>query len=226
MYEQVFIFTTEGGLVDVFRIDSEGKWVENLEKAPLPEWTLLKDDMCPDCIYKREGHVYCKGAIGLYSAVNSFSNIKSITRVTLTTITSKGNVISRCATAPEGLSILFLSCLVFSGCYRFAQFKWAWDYYRMQQNHVDMFFTLFSSFVTREFIRNEAPDRLLVGTNVIDEFIIIYRSLKTIVKRVRKASKEDANLNALVRLTNMAHIFQMNYEEYIENFRDAILSEQ
>ena len=223
MYEQVFISTTEDGVVDVFKIDSGLNWIAKFEQTPPPGWTILENDMCSDCKYAGSTTKYCKAAIGLYSAVKSFSNIKSITRITLTTITTKGSVSSRCATAQEGLSILFFSCLVFSGCYRFNQFKWAWDYYRIQKSHTDMFFTLFSSYITKRFILGGINQENTLSSEIMQEFKLVYNSLRKIVRRVRKASEEDANLNALVRLASMTHLFQMSYEDYIKDLKQSII---
>ncbi len=223
MFEQVFISTTEDGIVDVFRIDSTSKWIASLEDKPLPGWTRLENDMCEDCIYAKTGQKYCKAAIGLHAAVKSFSNIKSIARITLTTITTNGNVLSRCATAQEGLSVLFFSCLVFSGCYKFAQFKWSWNYYTTQQTHEDMFFTLMSSYITKEFLLGSATNVEIKSANILLEFKSIYYSLIRIIERVRKASEKDANMNALVRLASMTNILQTSFDDLMSNLRLSII---
>ncbi len=123
MTELVFVATTDEGIVDVFRLDSDFNWVTHFEKSIPPEWVLLENNICPDCVYAKSGLQYCKAALGLYSSVSSFSSISSIERISLTTITSAENIISRCTTAQEGLSILFFASLVFSGCSKFNKYK-------------------------------------------------------------------------------------------------------
>ena len=224
MIEHIYIATTDSGLVDIVKIDSESRWIEDLDIDSVPEWVMLENDMCDDCKYLNGDVKYCKAATGIFAAVNSFSNIMSIERISLTTITSNA-LTSRCVKSSEGLSIMFLSCLVFSGCYKFRQFKWAWDFYKSQADDKNIFYNIFSSYVSKKIILGEFETTSSIRNSLFDELKEIYKSLRRIIKRVRKASEEDANLNALVRLTSMTHMFQTDYQEYLDYLKTLVKAE-
>ncbi|MEF2145559.1 MAG: hypothetical protein V3573_08955 [Desulfovibrionaceae bacterium] len=225
MVEHIYVATTDSGLIDIVKIDSKAQWITTLELDYKPDWLVLENDMCEDCKYHYQGSTvkYCKAAIGLYAAVKSFSDIRSIERVGMTIITAN-SITSKCTQAHEGLSILFLSCLIFSGCYKFKQFTWAWDFYDSHPDDIGIFYSLFSSYITKKILLDHQGKSKLLRDNLLFEFKKIYYSLRCIIRRVEKASNEDANMNALVRLTNMTHMFQTDYEDYLNHFRELIAS--
>ncbi len=220
MIEQIYIATTDTGLVDVFRIDSTGQWITDLEISPEQDWLVLENDMCSDCKYAGTDVKYCKAAIGLYAAVNAFSDIRSIDKLSMTRISSDNSLVTRCIQVQTGLSMLFFSCLVFSGCFKFKQFRWAWNFYRMQSDDFGLFYCLFSSYLTKQFILKANKSSELLSSEIIEEFRGVYMALKKIAKRVRKASHKDANMNALVRLISLTHLLQTKYDDFIHELED------
>ena len=220
MTEQIYIATTDEGLVDVFRIDSEGEWIKNLEVDPEQKWLVLENDMCSDCKYVGTGVKHCKAAIGLYAAVNAFSDIRSIDKLSMTLISSDNSLSTRCIQVQAGLSVLFFSCLVFSGCFKFKQFRWAWNFYRMQSDEFGLFYCLFSSYLTKQFIKKIHKNSDIVTKEILNEFQSIYSALKKISARVRKASTNDANMNALVRLVSLTHLLQTQYDDFVKELEE------
>lgn len=210
-------FEFDDGVTHHFEIPLKG-WVEtdDTREEMHPAWTKLEVDRCPNCPLDCSRHKYCPPAIDLHAAAAKFSGIVSHKHARVTVIVGQRTFISTCD-MNTGVRSLFGLYMALSGCPITGRLR------PMALRHVpfssmeETLSRVASHYLMKQyFVMKEGgtPDWEL------KELVGLYESLDVVnaafIKRVRRASERDANLNAICGLSTFAQLYTMALDELLE----------
>ena len=184
--------------------------ISNTEK---PAWAELGFHMCEGCKLADLGVSHCPVAVNLQDIVSAFKSDVSYDFIDLSIETAERTYSKEQVSMQSGLSSILGIIMVTSGCPGL-------DYLRpMVGTHLpfasidESIYRSMSMYLLAQFTRAKnglEPDWTLQGlSNIYAEIDVINRS---IVKRLRAATEEDASLNAVVILDSFAKLVPMSID--------------
>jgi len=197
-----YVFTFSGGRKKEFEVRLHpvtANWVRP-ERQTAPEWARLDYRQCDNCPLDSSIVEFCPVALGIVELVDFFKDIVSYEEVDVSIITSRRNIWKR-TSVQEGLSSLLGICIATNGCPVMEKLK------PMARHHLpfasidETLYRATSMYLLAQYYRRKKgmePDwDLQELTDLYDNVKIANRG---VFQRLRSASREDANVNALVRL--------------------------
>ncbi|MEI7528002.1 MAG: hypothetical protein WCK76_03575 [Elusimicrobiota bacterium] len=170
------------------------------KNAYLPEWTLLDFEKCSVCPYPAAPGKHCPIAMNLAEVTNIFSDKSSIMKVDVRVITEAREYFKR-TSLQTALSSLIGIYMATSGCKVMDMLKPMARYHLPFASLGETTHRSVSSYLLLQYLRKKKglkPDwdlaKLKKAYKTIEELNV------AIVNRVRKASKKDANSNAVIIL--------------------------
>lgn len=217
----VCIAVLEDGRTLDFEIDAEtGKFITEKNQDEYPDWVSELGRDCRVC--KIEGEM-CSAGMNIYKIISFFDDVNSIQRITLTYISSLGEVLTRNLRASDGLRFIFLAALSFSECPIFSGSTWAWKYYSDYINPQRLFYMLISARLVAQAVMEDHELSMENAMNTVHKEL--KRSddvFRLILTSIRELSMQDANVNALTTLIHMNDLLEMKSEDYIKELKREI----
>lgn len=195
-------FKFKSGREEVFDIKLDGSKLEPLEKLPqkLPEWTRLEFNKCSNCTLDPLETFYCPLAARLMPLVDKMNNVISIDEIKVE-VTLDERIVTRDATAQEGISALMGIITATSGCPHTIFFKPMARFHLPFANTEETFYRAASMYMLGQYYRWQAGksvDMDLTGIHKFYEQVAIVN--KGIADRLRCERREDGSVNAIVLL--------------------------
>lgn len=197
-----------GGREEVFEVqlDEESAALQSPPPPDLPAWTALDFHQCPNCPLRVEDHPRCPLAVAIRCIVKRFADVISHHEVEVIVETPERRV-SRKTTSQVALSSLMGLVNAASGCPHTHFFKPMARFHLPFASGKETFARAVGTYLTAQYLRRQAgeeADLELAGLEAI------YASMQTVntatAERLRAATREDASLNAVVRLDSFAHL--------------------
>ena len=199
-----------------FEVPLQG-WVESAETRaqPLPEWTRLTTDICPNCPLNRDTHHYCPAAVDLHVAAAKFRTVASYARAQVSVVVGSRTYSSECD-MNTGLRSLFGLYLALSGCPITSRMR------PLALRHLpfatmnETLSRVVSNYLLKQYFVMKSggtPDWEL------KELVALYDALDVVssafVKRVGHASERDSNLNAVCDFATFSRVYVMALDELL-----------
>ena len=199
------------------KLDSKTLNLISTTKASYPKWTELTFFKCPNCSLDEKQHSFCPIVINLVDLVDFFRDMKSYEEVEVL-VQSKERVYMKHATLQQGISSLFGTYMVTSGCPIMKKLKPMVRYHlpfstlRETQYRVISMYLLTQYFLYR---RGKTPDWGLKNlVKMYDDIQIVNKSLSQRLVHIRI---KDATLNALIKLDIFAkHISTLIHKDALD----------
>ncbi len=214
-------FTFNDGRVEVFDINLDGVKLEPLDKLPekLPEWARLDFNKCSNCTLDSLEVFYCPLAGRLKPLVEKMNNVVSIDGVKVE-VTLDERIVTRDATAQEGISALMGIITATSGCPNTVFFKPMARFHLPFANTEETFYRAASMYMLGQYYRWQAGksvDMDLHGIHKFYEQVAVVN--KGIADRLRSEKREDGSVNAIVLLDMFVKSMPMLLDETLNELR-------
>ncbi|MCW8918297.1 MAG: hypothetical protein OQL08_05730 [Gammaproteobacteria bacterium] len=214
-------FNFKGGREEVFDIKLDGIKLAPLEPLPdkLPEWTRLEFNKCPNCTLDPLETFYCPLAARLLPLVEKMSDVISIDELKVE-VTLDERIVTRDATAQEGISALMGIITATSGCPHTVFFKPMARFHLPFANTEETFYRAASMYMLGQFYRWQAGksvDMDLTGIHKFYEQVAIVN--KGVAGRLRHEKREDGSVNAIVLLDMFVKSMPMLLDETLAELK-------
>ncbi len=214
-------FNFKDGREEVFDIELDGIKLEPLDKLPekLPEWTRLGFNKCSNCTLDPLETFYCPLAGRLMPLVDKMHDVISIDGVKVE-VTLDERIITRDATAQEGISALMGIITATSGCPHTVFFKPMARFHLPFANTEETFYRAASMYMLGQYYRWQAGksvDMDLQGIHKFYEQVAIVN--KGIADRLRSTKREDGSVNAIVLLDMFVKSMPMLLDETLNELK-------
>jgi len=198
----------------------------NIEK---PDWAKFENFRCPHCSMDTELNKYCPVALSLNTLVQEFNNTPSY-ELAEVTVYSKYRKYSKDSTVQEGLSSLMGLLMVASGCPVLGKLNPMIVHHLPFASLPETDYRVFSTYLLAQYIKMKkggTPDWGMKGLQNIYENLNILNQY--VAGKIKSLEVLDANVNAVVILSNFAASVTMSLDEedlwLIEPFFNEFLSD-
>lgn len=189
---------------------------------PLPEWTRLEYQRCPDCPLRADEVERCPTAVDLSEVTAVFAPLISVTRAEVTVRTEQRDYVKSCD-VQTGLRSLLGLMMATSGCPVLGRFR---DMARFHLPFSTWQETLVRTvghyLVERLLEANEGgtPDYDLGGLH--HSYEEVQRVNRAFKNRIAVASSADANLNAVTLLFTLSALVKRSLDDELGPLRAAL----
>jgi hypothetical protein len=212
-----YTFKFESGITSTFEID-----FDSLTSAPdgIPDWMLLENNKCPHCPLKSCDTKICPAALEVSPVIEAFKDTLSTEQVFARVETPERNYekqldAQRAITALVGLLMAKSQCPILSELRGLAKFHLPFA------NTEEALFRSVGAYFLKQYYKHKAGQADALDLKGLSDF---YESLcllnEHFYKRIRLASKKDANLNAVVVLHSLSSIVILSLDDQLENLKD------
>ncbi len=204
----------EGGREHRFEVSGPDQDLEVPDDPPT--WAKLDVERCDRCPLRVEEHPYCPAAIACQRIANAFAEDLSIARVDVTVETEerqyfKNVDLQTCLRSLYGLLMANCGCPVLARMRPMARFHL--PFATLEETMV----RVVGTYLTKQYLRMRAgepsPDWELT------ELAQLYQELESVnrqlMRRMRHASHEDANINALQTFVSFSFLANLGFEEML-----------
>lgn len=195
-------FSFDNGRKEVFDLKLDGNNLDPLEPTPdnPPEWARLENKRCSHCPLDSLEVFFCPLALHLLPLVERLGDVTSIDNMTVT-VKLDDRVVTRSATAQEGISSLMGIITATSGCPHTVFFKPMARFHLPFANTEETLYRAASMYMMGQYYRwqtGKSVDMELEGLLNFYEKVAIVN--KGIADRLRAERREDGTVNAVVLL--------------------------
>jgi hypothetical protein len=195
-------FTFEDGAREEFdvRIDEETVAIIPDGDASAPDWTKLANDKCSHCPLNEADHPHCPLALNLANLVERLSQVLSYEKVHAVVTIDDKRIIKE-TSAQKAVSSLMGLIMATSGCPHTEWFKPMARFHTPFATIEETSYRAAAMYMLAQYYltkRGRRADFSLKGLTRIYEDVAVVN--KAMAERLRKASIEDASVNALVLL--------------------------
>ncbi|MFO7593017.1 MAG: hypothetical protein R6X15_03095 [Pseudomonadota bacterium] len=214
-------FTFESGREEVFDVQLDGNNLDPLEPAPdnPPEWTRLENKQCKHCTLDSLEVFFCPLAVRLLPLVDRMGDVTSIDSVDVT-VKLDERVVTRSATAQEGISALMGIITATSGCPHTVFFKPMARFHLPFANTEETFYRAASMYMLGQYYRwqeGKSVDMELEG--LLSFYDKVAGVNKGIADRLRSERREDGTVNAVVLLDMFVKSMPVMITETLEELK-------
>ncbi|MFC1543205.1 DUF6901 family protein [Candidatus Neomarinimicrobiota bacterium] len=189
-----------------------------------PKWARLDDSACDQCICQQEGLDFCPVAVNIAGIIKVFGDMISYDVVDITIKSKERLYVKKQISIQHALSSMLGIIMVTSGCKDLDMLKPMVKFHLPFASIEETIYRATSMYLLAQYFRYK---RGLVPDWDMDGLISVYRRIDTInmslCNRLRRASNEDANLNAVVVLDTFAQVMPISVEEGLAEFEDLFI---
>jgi hypothetical protein len=206
-----------------FEIDTASRlFITDSPEGGYPDWVMELTEDCGGCPGNQEAGI-CGAGANVYKVISFFDDVRSVQRITMTRISSQGEVLIRNLQASDGLRFIFLAALSFSDCPVFSRSAWAWEYYSDMIDPRRLFYVLLSSRLVAQAVKDDEELSLRQAKEKVQQDL---RRTEDVFRPIHQAvsdlSLKDANVNALTSLIHLSDLLEMKAEDYIEALKREV----
>lgn len=216
MNRVIYNLRAANGVEHTFEIDLERSrhGVPPATGTP-PEWTLLEFQCCSNCPFESSSNPWCPTALDIVPIAQPFTGSLSIDRVDVWVHTAERSYFKNCD-LQTALKSLFGLVMATSACPHMSRLKpLAYFHLPFATLEETVHRTVGAYLVNQYLARSEGgrPDWDLKNLEGL------YSELRTVnihfMKRIRKASTEDANINALQSFVSISSVVEMGIDDML-----------
>lgn len=199
-YEYRFRFPN--GREERFHVTLDGEKMAPIDALPadLPEWSRLEFKRCDGCPLDPLDHAFCPLAARIARVVDHMTDVVSIDEVDVT-VTLDERIVTRSATAQEGLSSLMGIIIATSGCPRTEFFKPMARFHLPFASLEETYYRAASMYMMGQYYRWQndlSADLDMKG--LMRYYADVAKVNAGMAARIRATQREDGAINAIVLL--------------------------
>jgi hypothetical protein len=197
----------------------------NSEIKIIPEWTKFKNMSCPGNITHGPDIDYCRLGADIDALVEYFSTVKSIERGSFIVHCDSNYELHSKSDAQTIFFNAFWFIILHSKCSTFKYNQSARSNYMPSSDPEQLFYVLFSIFVTENFI--VYPETKPNIEKFKKEVFLLFDVINNLISRirVRKKLKLDTVENGLTMLSNLTVLIDIEFEEYFAKLQEKMKKE-
>ncbi len=224
VYEYRFHFPS--GRKEVFNVELKGGTMAPAAPlpSPLPDWTRLTFKQCDGCPLCDIEFTHCPLAARLAPLVDHMSDVVSIDEVDVTVVLDE-RIVTRSATAQEGISSLMGIIIATSGCPRTEFFKPMARFHLPFASLEETFYRAASMYMLGQYYRWQrglSADLDMKGLGRYYEGVA--KVNKGMADRIRSTKREDGTVNAIVLLDMFVKSMPDHIEVTLEDLKPLFRS--
>jgi len=216
MNRVIYNLRAANGTEHTFEIDLERSQHGMLPPAGTPpEWTLLEFQRCPNCPHESSKNLWCPTALDIVPLAEPFTDSLSIDRVDVWVHTAERSYFKNCD-LQTALKSLFGLVMASSACPHMARLKPLAYFHLPFATLEETVHRTVGAYLVNQYITHSEgnkPDWELKNLEGL------YSELRTVnihfMKRLRKASTEDANINALQSFVSISSVVEMGIDDML-----------
>lgn len=213
-YRYAFTFTDGASKVFDIALDPDSLALQN-ESPIYPAWARLDYAPCENCPLERTGAEYCPIAVNIAGLVDSFTSVLSYEEAEIV-VTTADRTVSKRTAAQNGLYSILGLYMTTSGCPVLDPLRPMARFHLPFASIEETVFRSSGMYLLAQYFRKK---RGLAAEFTFDGLSRIYREINRVntglLHRLRAASTEDANLNALANLDVFAFTLHESTEESV-----------
>lgn len=214
-----FIFDNEQTIDYEIKLDSETCESIIPERTDIPFWCRLDYINCPDCIQQSTGFDHCPLAVKSIDLINLFRNAVSHDIVDVVVETDERNYSKSQIPVQRALGSILGIIMVTSGCEDLDKLRPMVRFHLPFASIEETIYRATSMYQLAQYLRTKhgfEPDLDMGG--LIKTYKKIHRINVNFVKRLQKATEQDANLNAVVILDTFSQMVPLEIQESLDDF--------
>jgi len=205
-----YIFQVGSGAEHRFDIDLDRPAAD----GALPDWTLLEKDKCPNCPLPAKPGARCPAAADLATVVEKFSALASIENVSVRVVRSEFEL-HKNTDSQTALSALMGLILATSGCPILSRMRPLAHMHLPFPEETEVVYRLVSMHVLKAFLEGTTAD-----LKALESFFADVDTLNhAFARRIKRAVKQDAGINALVMLHSRSMLASLSIDDNLEKIR-------
>lgn len=214
-----YIFAFGDGTNKQFRIELDPATLNCVQTVPTmaPEWARLDYSKCDNCGLDSSKAEFCPVAVSIADLVGDFKDMVSYHEVDVLVVTKDRNV-GKHTSVQEGMSSVLGIYMVTNGCPSMEKLKPMVRFHLPFASIEETAYRAASMYLLSQYFRKndgmEADWELRGLARIYQEIEGVNAGM---LKRIQKASNEDANLNALVSLNVFAQMMPYLIEEALDS---------
>jgi hypothetical protein len=217
-----YTYVFGGGVTKTFDLFLDRKTFSLAARHPAnpPSWTLLGRNQCANCTLDSGRHWVCPAASNFAEIAEQFTHAVSYEEVRVI-VTTEERTYSKDTALQQGLMSLLGIVMATSGCPILETLKPMARFHLPFATLTETVYRMVSMCLVAQYLRHgeghsfEFPLRDLEG--IYKEVAIVNRDF---ARRLREASMEDANINALVGLNCFATMIPLIAEDTLNEIRE------
>ena len=213
----VYEFTLKNGGIHRFEVNVHRDSANPREDRA--DWTLLGYHQCANCPLSKKEHKYCPVAVDIEEVAERFKDILSFERAEVRVLTDARDYLKTCD-VQTGLKSLLGLIMASSRCPTLSEFKPMAIYHLPFATVEETIYRVTGAYLLKQYFLNKEgnqPDMELLG---LEKF---YRELqqvnKDFMRRIRAASRSDANLNAINILLSLSAVVALTLDDRLEEIK-------
>jgi hypothetical protein len=216
-YVYTFLLPDQGKIDFAVTIDPISKQI-NICPRVAPEWARLGYHQCPPCPLCCTEHPFCPVALSIADLVTTFKDIASHITCTVTCI-SPERTVTKQTVVQEGLASILGLLMAISGCPIMGFFKPLAQFHLPFASVDESIFRIVAVYMLRQYYRKDgAIDRLSLD-DIRNHYALVKQVNKGILKRIQSITDLDADKNAIVTLSSLGQILEMEIDANLESLR-------
>ncbi len=214
-YQYAFTFTD--GVTKTFDIALDPNTLALQNRSPTyPSWARLDHAACENCPLDRTRTEYCPIAVNIAALVESFKDVISYEEAEIV-VTTDDRIVSKRTAVQNGLTSILGIYMVTSGCPVLDRLRPMVRFHLPFASIEETIFRSSGMYLLAQYFRKK---RGLAAAFSFDGLSKIYREIKQVniglLHRLKAASNQDANLNALAILDIFAVTFHDSTEDSVD----------
>lgn len=180
-----------------------------------PEWTLLDFQRCPNCPFDSASHPWCPTALDIVPLAEPFTGALSIDRVDVWVHTAERSYFKNCD-MQTALKSLFGLVMASSACPHMARLKPLAYFHLPFATLEETVHRTVGAYLVNQYLAASEGNKPDWELRNLEGLYCELRSVNThFMKRMRKASTEDANINALQTFVSISSIVEMGIDDML-----------
>ncbi len=206
-------FEFENGNVWEYCVDINRQYTKEIDNDQHSFWTPLSFHQCQNCPLSNSEFFCCPAAVDLQNIVNKFSQHASFERATVSVKTPARTYVHQCD-VQLGLSSLIGLVMATSACPIINQLRPLAHFHLPFATSEETIFRTVGAYLVKQYFLMKEGSKPDIELHGLDQLYADLISVNTnFCKRIRAASEQDANLNAIIHHDSISVIMQFSLKD-------------
>lgn len=219
-----FVFADQRRITFTVALDAVSLKTNSCPLAP-PAWALLHYHQCPPCPLQGPDHPYCPVALAVADLVTTFKDTASYVRCTVSCVSPERTVVKE-TTVQVGLASILGLLMATSGCPVMDYFKPLARFHLPFVSVEEAIFRAVSVYMLRFYYRQDRQQGDAFRLDDIKKHYGLVKQVnKGLLQRIRSITDRDADNNAIITLTSLSQILELEIDANLESLQYLFVDE-
>lgn len=210
-YLYTFLFPDRRTIDFTITIDPISQEINSCPLVPAA-WAQLGYHQCPPCPLQETEHRFCPVALSIADLVTTFKDTASFVKCTVTCV-SLERTVSKHTIVQEGLASILGLLMAVSGCPIMGFFKPLARFHLPFASVDESIFRIVALYMLRQhYLKDGAMDERFSFDGMKNHYALVKQVNKGILERIRSITALDADKNAIVTLSSLGQILEMEFD--------------